>query len=147
MSIEEVARSLSDPGQQQQQPAHGKGALVAADRLGLLLHVFKEEDYIMWINMSASDLEALIVLKQHASPWSQLKAWCHALLAAERMATASQHGSDVSTEEGAMDLITTSLEQTTTLLNRRRQEVLNGGWNLAIASLEVQSGVRLVCMH
>jgi hypothetical protein len=140
VGFEEVARGLASA--EDSQPWRAKRALIETAKFNRLLTLFKDENYIIWFDLSKR--EALIALKKGVDPASQLKAWCHALHVAEE-ATKSTNADN--TAEAMLDLIASSLKHTSKVFNDHRQDLLNAGWLLDIASLEVQGGVRLVCMR
>ncbi|OAT06357.1 DUF647 domain-containing protein [Blastomyces gilchristii SLH14081] len=63
-----------------------------------LLHLFREEEYILWFN--SSDKGGTIVLKNSVTPLSQLKAWSHALMVAKRIADLREGAGSLSGKEG-----------------------------------------------
>lgn len=137
-SLEAIARSIASAGPQ---PSQTKSALVGADRLERLLEVFKDEDYIIWFDRAATN--ALIALKKGVRPSSQLKAWCQALYIAEEVSKLNDNSADA-----MLGAIAASAKVISRLFDDRRQDIIDVGWLLDTAALEVQSaGVRLVCMH
>jgi hypothetical protein len=138
-SLEEVARGLASA---EGQPGRAKSALVESAKLDRLLAIFKDEDYIIWFDSKMR--EALIVLKKAATPSSQLRAWCHAVHVAGEV-TSGTNG--VNTAATILELIASSLKHTSKVFDDRRQDLIAAGWTLDIALLEVQPGVRLVCMR
>jgi hypothetical protein len=137
LSLEEVAQNLAA-----NQHSLTKRNRAHASDLAQLMDIFKAEDFIIWFD--ARNSSVLIVLKQDVSPSSQLKAWCHALLIAEK---AAKSNAQDTTTAAVMELIAASLKTTTKLFKDRKQHIVNAGWLIDVTALETQSGVRLVCMH
>lgn len=136
-SLYEVARGLASASE----PLRIKSAVVKAVDLEHLLEVFQDEDYIIWFDTRTSS--ALIVLKKGASSIAKLQAWCHALCIAHEASQSTEKAVDTAT---SLALIAASLDRAKKLLEKRKQDLTDAGWLLDIASLEVRSGVRLVCM-
>ncbi|PGH07835.1 hypothetical protein GX51_01545 [Blastomyces parvus] len=124
-----------------------------------LLHLFENEEYILWFN--PSDNKGTIVLKSSAAPLSQLKAWSHALMVATRVASLRREGkaADNSTrrdqqrnEDGSIanlvdqDTIFSILESTlhthSTSFNGQIAMLKDAGWDVDTPSLETRPARR-----
>lgn len=138
VSFEAVARGLASASH----PSEAKNALVGAAKLEQLLEIFKDEDYIIWFDTRTTN--AFIALKKDIEPATQLQAWCHAVCLAKEASTweAREHSADT-----LFEAITATKAKTSKLFNAHKQDIVDAGWQLDVAALEVKSGVRLVCMH
>ena len=134
VSFEDVAASVNHP-------SDAKNAPVGAAKLEQLLGIFKDEDYISWFDTRTTN--AMILLKKGIEPSSQLKAVLHAVCVAERLSGGGQQNESA---DAIFEVIAASLTKTSKLFEDHKQAIINAGWRLDIASLEIQSGVRLVCM-
>ena len=114
-----------------------------------LLDVFANESYML-LPASAAD-EALIVLKGTCKPIDQLKAWAHALLLAKRMegleaAVPGPKPDDASYRpamEGLVSKLRDSLNDVQAMFEKYGEEMRGKGWDMGVAVLETQAGVRL----
>ena len=109
-----------------------------------LLDVFQSEDHILW---PSYPLPATIhiVLKQGASPVSQLKAWAHALLIARELQLDAERGGNLSRRSNR-EVLRTVREMLTRLEERWQGDVgamRAKGWDLDVASLETWEGTRV----
>ncbi|RMZ69434.1 hypothetical protein GMOD_00006243 [Pyrenophora seminiperda CCB06] len=114
-----------------------------------LLDVFAHESYIL-LPVSAAD-EALIVLKATCKPIDQLKAWAHALWLAKRREGLEavgperkpNNGSDRPAMEGLISELIDSLKDVQAMFEKHGDEMRRKGWDVGVAAMETQAGVRL----
>ncbi|MCJ1398317.1 hypothetical protein MMC11_001515 [Xylographa trunciseda] len=107
-----------------------------------LMNIFHDEEYLLWYERSHR--LAMIVLKSEASPQSQLKAWAHALLVAQRHASEDTR----SARSRSMDEETLQrLQETLSDMSIRWKQSLvameESGWDLNTACLETTSSSRI----
>ncbi|CAA9964282.1 DUF647 domain-containing protein [Pyrenophora teres f. maculata] len=114
-----------------------------------LLDVFANEAYIL---LPASTVEeGLIVLKRTCEPIDQIKAWAHALLLAKRREGLEAAGlgrkrDDAShgpAMEGLISELRESLKEVQAMFARYGDEMRDKGWDVGVAAMETQAGVRL----
>ncbi|MCJ1258880.1 hypothetical protein MMC24_006714 [Lignoscripta atroalba] len=108
--------------------------------IGKLAEVYRMEEYMLWFDSRRR--AASIVLKEGASPTSQLKAWTQALWIAHRHdhRDATSAGS---TDEGTLQLLRRTLEELTSCWDGCLESLRGAGWDLGIASLETTSATRV----
>ncbi len=120
-------------------PAHDTTGAIRDGKLIFqrLARIFSQEEYLVWYD--ASGKEALIVLKEEASPQAQIKAWALSLLVAHRLQ--DQHAT------GATDKIVQMLESSVIELSNQWDEYIErmkaAGWDMETANLETTSGSRI----
>ncbi|KAI9889852.1 MAG: hypothetical protein M1814_004687 [Vezdaea aestivalis] len=106
--------------------------------LAILLDIFREQQYILWIDLK--HCKTVIVIKQGCSVHSQLKAWLHALVLHHAVATQSPSGSKVS---DVVKLVADSLKiveaNSEGFLDRLRAK----GWDTSTPALETMSSYRI----
>lgn len=118
-----------------------------AFKMSEILDVFDDEAYILWFGHSELDL--LITLKNGCTPIDQLRAWCHALLLAQRLRNHLQVP-EVKPDRDNASLKERLAETRRTLADMREmfakyEELLwQKGWDLNAAALETQAGARVV---
>jgi hypothetical protein len=108
-----------------------------AIKMSDLIHVFKDEAYIIWKAHS----DAVIVLKQSCTPVDQLKAWTQALLLAQRGIPDSKLRDDTSGDQLAE--LRATLEEVRQIFDTYEASMRNVGWDLNTAALETRAGWRI----
>lgn len=110
--------------------------------LSRIWDLYRDEDYVLWYD--SLRFQAMVVLKDKASPTSQLKAWAQALTLAHI------HQQQWKRDEKAMneEAIFTALKDTLADLSRsfesHIQRLRTAGWDVDIAALETSPGRRIV---
>ncbi|KAJ0383536.1 hypothetical protein COL922a_010282 [Colletotrichum nupharicola] len=121
--------------------------------LSSLMELFENQQYIMWCQISeatnydaASRIKVLIVLKNGVSAKSQLKAWFHGLLLAERL-----HGlktAELRRAQLGQHIMLGHIQATMALADEKYEgyarRLSAAGWNLEVAVLETRSGSRIM---
>ncbi|KAI8185172.1 hypothetical protein K4K51_011960 [Colletotrichum sp. SAR 10_75] len=121
--------------------------------LSNLMELFENQQYIMWCQISeatnydaASRIKVLIVLKSGVSAKSQLKAWFHGLLLAERL-----HGlktPELRRAQLGQHIMLGHIQATMALADEKYEgyarRLSAAGWNLEVAVLETRSGSRIM---
>ncbi|KAJ0273769.1 hypothetical protein CBS470a_012094 [Colletotrichum nupharicola] len=121
--------------------------------LSNLMELFENQQYIMWCQISeatnydaASRINVLIVLKNGVSAKSQLKAWFHGLLLAERL-----HGlktAELRRAQLGQHIMLGHIQATMALADEKYEgyarRLSAAGWNLEVAVLETRSGSRIM---
>ncbi|KAI8290896.1 RUS1 family protein-like protein [Colletotrichum sp. SAR11_57] len=121
--------------------------------LSNLMELFENQHYIMWCQISeaanydaASRIKVLVVLKNGVSAKSQLKAWFHGLLLAERL-----HGlktAELRRAQLGQHIMLGHIQATMALADEKYEgyarRLSAAGWNLEVAVLETRSGSRIM---
>ncbi|KAJ0379600.1 hypothetical protein COL26b_002110 [Colletotrichum chrysophilum] len=121
--------------------------------LSNLMELFENQQYIIWCQISeatnydaASRIKVLIVLKNGVSAKSQLKAWFHGLLLAERL-----HGlkaPELRRAQLGQHIMLGHIQATMALSDEKYEgyarRLSAAGWNLEVAVLETRSGSRIM---
>lgn len=113
--------------------------------LTALLQLFEAEEYILWLDPSSK--RAVIVLKTHATPTAQLKAWSHALLVAKRLNT-KRGASKTRDRESSMSmmmmgLLRETLPEHSRSFDARVSRLRDAGWDADTPSLQTKPGRRV----
>lgn len=112
----------------------------ASINLDRLVELYDKEDYIAWYNNSSRT--ALIVLKDGATPTSQLKAWAHVLMTAHNLALEDAI-SAASHDEAVLQQLKATLTNLSDDWDQRLTSLKAAGWDLGTASLETMSATRI----
>ena len=122
-------------------PRHNvTGSILTVMDMAKLADVYRHEEYLLWYD-SASRI-AYIVLKEGASPTSQLKAWTHALWIAHRHATIQATG-DVLDMIAILRLVEATLKDLSSRWSGCLERLKTSGWDIEVANLETTSGTRI----
>jgi hypothetical protein len=124
----ELGELLGRMGERQKET----GAVKYITGIGELMELYEEEEYILWFHGGRRD--ALIVLKQGATPIDQLKAWAHALLVARAVS------------ERLDSTISKKLQQVNTTFQAKKEQLAAAGWALDVAALETRPGRRVAML-
>ena len=108
-----------------------------------LFDAFEDEYYILWF--AAKQRQACIVLKDGASPESQLKSWMHALLVAQCVAQCVLKDEVLFNDnpQAILELLRQTLDQINARWDRTVYDMERSGWNTSIASLETGHSRRI----
>lgn len=103
-----------------------------------LLHIFSDEDYILWPN--ADQETFLIVLKKSSNTKTQLHAWMHALLFAKQFIRILEEG-----EESLIDALAQTLRDVNVFTSAFDVygELEKAGWDIETGAIETKSGMRI----
>jgi len=112
----------------------------ASINLERLVELYHKEAYIAWYDSSSRT--ALIVLKDGATPTSQLKAWAHVLLTAHKFASGDAI-SAASQDEATLQQLKATLTTLSDNWDRHLASLKAAGWDLGNASLETSSSTRI----
>lgn len=131
-----LERMLGQMGQRHQR----SGALhLPAITLSDLVQLYANDAYLLW----SCGFETVIVLKE-CSPRDQLKAWTQALLLARKTwMNRTAGGDEHDTMGGPLADLKSTLDKAQKLLNRYEAKMRDAGWDLELASLETQPGIRI----
>lgn len=99
-----------------------------------LFKIFKAEGYILWF--SAVQRQGVIVLKDGASAATQLKAWSHALLVSQHLASGKR-------PESLLDILEATLQQRSGAFEDECRRLREAGWDIDTAALETRAGRRV----
>ena len=108
-------------------------------QIAALTKLYREEEYIMWY--SKSQRCAYIVLKEGASPSSQLRGWAHALFTVQRSHNRSMK--DAEESQKILELVGSTLESICEHWEDFLKRLKEKGWDVEIASLESAPGTRI----
>lgn len=103
-----------------------------------LINIYGAEEYLLWYDVRSK--EALIVLKEGASPRSLLKAWAFGLWVAHR--NDSQDATSAMIDE-VFGLLESTLKDLSERWEDCIERLLVAGWDIEIANLETTSGTRI----
>ncbi|MCJ1389346.1 hypothetical protein MMC18_002202 [Xylographa bjoerkii] len=107
-----------------------------------LVNMFQDEEYLLWYERSRH--LAMIVLKEQASPQSQLKGWSHALLMAQRHASEdTASAKPKSMGEETLQRLQETLREMSVRWKQSLIVLEESGWDLNTASLETTSSTRI----
>jgi hypothetical protein len=109
-----------------------------------LLDIFADEDYVLWY--TNRDHGAMVVLKEGCTPVDQLKAWAHALLLAQTLRDhvprCKTKDEDASSRLGQLEAMRRTLKEAVELFAKYTAILEQKGWDMNVAALETQAGVR-----
>jgi hypothetical protein len=114
--------------------------------------VFRDEEYVLWYDWSRSRF--VVVLKQGASPVSQLRAWTHALRAAYEMSISQNIASWSGTATSPSHAVLSDPLDVLKVVGKVQDELRRNfdsyvprlkaaGWDVEAGGLETQSGTRI----
>ena len=106
-----------------------------------LVRIFSQEEYLIWYD--APSKKMLIVLKEHASPQAQIKAWALSLWAAHRLV--DQYATSAPDE--ILQMLESVLVDLTKEWNECTERMKAAGWDLDTANLETTSSTRFRMPH
>ena len=109
--------------------------------LSKLWDLYRDEEYLLWFDSSKK--KALIVLKDNASPTSQLKAWAQALSVARAHRRQSRGEQKSSTAEDTLTILKNTLAGLTEAYESHLRGLKLAGWDVDTAALETSSGRRV----
>ena len=125
-------------------PAHPTTGAIRDDDLYLqrLIDMYSKEDFLFWCDRPQGI--GYIVLKESATPETQLKAWAVALWVAHRLES-HRHATSATIEsnESVLNVIKTTLHELTSRWEGWANGLRVAGWNIEVASLEIVSGTRI----
>ncbi len=110
--------------------------------LSRIWDLYHDEDYLLWYD--SSKRKAMIVLKDEASPTSQLKAWAQALLVAQRRHRHVETERKVSVDEDTFTVLRATLTDVSRTFENHLQRLRTAGWDVDTAALETSSGRRIM---
>ena len=103
-----------------------------------LTRIYEREDFLMWYD--ASRKMAYIVLKEQASPRTQLKAWALALWVANRLKDGDATSATI---DKILELIESSVMEISNQWTELIERIKAAGWEIDIANLETTSATRI----
>ncbi|CAI6338579.1 unnamed protein product [Periconia digitata] len=111
-------------------------------RISDLMQMYGERGYVLWKGQESATV--VVVLKRGCSPRDQLQAWAQALLLARRDRTrlSDQKAADGVADDRLSELRWT-LDEAARLFEKYEAELINVGWDLDVAALEVRPGHRI----
>lgn len=112
-----------------------KSEILEGNTLQRLLHVFAEEQYLLWL--TAQDRKAIVLFKEGVSRDDQLKAWCHAIRVAHYMGRQDLQDSDM------LRMISDTLSINNSAWQDFRQRIADGGWDVTATVVESTPSTRL----
>jgi len=109
------------------------------DSLRPLTEVFRDENYLLWVQMDQAIITIMIVLKSASTSNDQVKAWVHGLICTKAIFDSAK-----GKELNLLTAVSYSLRSTNTLLVEGRALALlkAAGWTWD-AALETHSGYRI----
>ena len=125
-------------------PAHSTtGAMRDADLyLQRMIELYKKDDFLFWCDRPQG--MGYIVLKESATPETQLKAWAVALWVVHRLQTHPHATSAINeTNESVFNVAETTLHELTNRWESWMKQMKTAGWDTQVASLETVSGTRI----
>ena len=111
---------------------------IPANRLLKLLDVFRDEEYVLFVDDSTK--MAYILLKRTSDTSVQLKAWYHALLVAQLKKQDSKADGEHGGSAGDIQSTLVALRKDWESVKARLKDA---GWDLNTAALETRSGSRV----
>lgn len=111
-------------------------------RLSQVWDLYRDEDYILWYDSPKA--EAMVVLKDKASPTSQLKAWAQALSVAYVHQQQLKEGQKPLHEEDTYTVLKDTLADLSRTFESNLQRLKAAGWDIDTAALETSSGRRIL---
>ncbi|KAL8909565.1 MAG: hypothetical protein Q9171_004974 [Xanthocarpia ochracea] len=123
-------------------PAHERTGSIrdAEARLTTLIHLFSEEDFLVWYD--APQRLGHITIKQGAAAESQLKAWALVLWIAHRHHAAGPDATSAAIES-SLEVHRITLQELSLRWSDCTSRLRSAGWDVDIASLETTSGSRI----
>ncbi|KAL8807686.1 MAG: hypothetical protein Q9223_004253 [Gallowayella weberi] len=113
----------------------------ATSRLTKLIHVYQQEDFLVWYD--TPQRLGHIILKEGAAARSQLKAWALILCIAHRRHAAGEGDATSAGFEPNLALHRTTLQQVSSWWAGCVEQLQSAGWEVDTASLETRSGSRI----
>lgn len=103
-----------------------------------LARIFRQEEYLIWYAVPMK--EVLIVLKEQASPQTQIKAWALSLMIAHRLH--DQYATSA-TADKILQILESSLMELSNQWDDCIVRIRSAGWDMDVANLETTSGTRI----
>jgi hypothetical protein len=108
------------------------------DYLERLTKVFRDENYLLFVELAPNSTTVKIVLKNGCTPTDQLKAWLQAMIV-----TKSIYDSKTDKAVDLVSEITTSLHRANKVFVEHRARLGSAGWTFSEAALETNCGPRI----
>jgi len=146
-------RSLLESLPQSHRNLHTKSTRLPSTDLSTIANLFRGQQYLLWCQQhtprwyqsSTPQIKAVVVLKQGITPESQLRAWYHALLLAQRLGKEPLEMKPAVLERDVLHHVSASLDLSNKTFDGFARRLRTAGWELGTPVLETRLGSRIAC--